>query len=184
MTIARPYIGILNFKIIPVDCSICEYYGNLLDINDDTKKALIGATVAHSLNEERKMLIRIRELVNRHLNSKHKMILRFTSKATSYKDSSTSEPDPAFEKDLANNPDISTYLRDTCFDLDSRENFTKDQEAELQTFHNRKDIKCPKCSACLVVPYGFYKLVGRYEDDIAYERSKRISKLMRARINK
>ena len=47
MSIAAPYRGILNFKTIPVDCTKCEYYGDLTDLTDEAKRALIESTVFH-----------------------------------------------------------------------------------------------------------------------------------------
>ena len=60
MSIASPYSGILNFKTIPVDCTKCEYYGNLTDLPDEAKRALIDSTVFHNLEEERLILIQMR----------------------------------------------------------------------------------------------------------------------------
>ena len=53
MSIANPSAGILNFKTIPVDCTRCEYYGDLTDLPDEAKRALIASTVFHNLEEER-----------------------------------------------------------------------------------------------------------------------------------
>lgn len=53
MTIATPSRGILNFKTVPVDCTKCEYCGDLTDLTDEAKKALIDSTVFHLLEEER-----------------------------------------------------------------------------------------------------------------------------------
>lgn len=179
MSIANPTAGILNFKTIPVDCSSCEYYGGLSNISDDTKKVLIGATIAHRLNEERIMLARIRELFNRHVNSKHEIILRCTSRSVLYGGNITPEPDPEFEKDLDENPDIAEHMRNRIFNLETREIFTKDVGKRLQPFQNRKDITCPKCGSCLVVPNTFYNMVGSYEDEIAHERSRKFAKFLR-----
>ena len=53
MSIAAPSAGILNFKTIPVDCTSCEYYGDLTDITDEAKRALIDSTTFHHREEER-----------------------------------------------------------------------------------------------------------------------------------
>jgi len=53
MTIAAPSRGILNFKTVPVDCTKCEYCGDLTNLTDEAKKALIDSTVFHELEEER-----------------------------------------------------------------------------------------------------------------------------------
>ncbi len=53
MSIAKPSSGILNFKTVPVDCTRCEYYGNLTGLTDEAKAALIDSTVFHNLEEER-----------------------------------------------------------------------------------------------------------------------------------
>ena len=160
MSIANPTAGILNFKTIPVDCSSCEYYGDFSDVSDDTKKALIGSTTTHRLNEEREMLVRIRELFSRHVNSKHEIILRCTSRSVLFGGNIAPEPDPEFEKDLDENPDIAEHMRNTFFKLEAREIFTKDAGKRLQSFQNRKDIACPKCGSCLVVPNTFYSMVA------------------------
>ncbi|MDT8451552.1 MAG: hypothetical protein RQ936_02260 [Gammaproteobacteria bacterium] len=172
MSIANPSRGILNFKTIPVDCSSCEYYGDLSNVSDDTKIALIGATTAHQFNEERKMLMKIQELFNRHPNSKHKIILNCTSRSVSYGGDITPEPDPEFEKDLHDNPDIAEYMRNKIFALKIRLYLTRDADKKLQSFQNRKDITCPNCGSCLVVPNSFYHMVGSYQDDICLERSR------------
>jgi hypothetical protein len=49
MSIATPVRGILKFRTVPVDCFSCIYYGDLSDISDDAKKALIGATTVNHL---------------------------------------------------------------------------------------------------------------------------------------
>lgn len=176
MSIANPYSGIQNFKTIPVDCSSCEYYGDLSDISDDAKKALIGATTAHQLNEEQKMLLKIQELFNRHPNSKHKIILDCTSRSKLYGGNIEPEPDPEFEKDLNDNPDIVSHMRNTIFNLETRLYFTGDAGIRFQSFQNRKDITCPKCGSLFVVPQSFYSMVGSYEDNINLERSYRFRK--------
>jgi len=53
MSIAAPSRGILNFKTVPVDCTKCEYCGDLTDLTDEAKRALIDSTVFHELEEER-----------------------------------------------------------------------------------------------------------------------------------
>lgn len=176
MTIATPASGILNFKIIPVDCSCCEYYGDLSNSSDDTKMVLLKATTTNRLNEERKMLMRIRELFNCHPNSKHKKIINFTSEMI--RQNILPEVDENLEKDLNDNPDISEYMRDNVFDLASREDFTKDSNDKLQALKDRKDIACPKCKSVLVLPNFFYSMIGSYEDNIAHERSRRTSRLI------
>ena len=169
MSIANPCRGILNFKTIPVDCPSCEYYGDMSDVSDDTKKALIGATIDRELNEEREMIVRTRELFNRHLSSKHEIILRCTPGL--YSANTEPESDPEFEKDLDGNPDIAEYIRNRT-NLEAREILTKDADKRLQSFQNRKDITCQKCGSCLVVPNYFYHMVGSYENEIALERSR------------
>ncbi|MFK5984812.1 MAG: hypothetical protein QM479_05250 [Pseudomonadota bacterium] len=180
MSIANPSAGILNFKTIPVDCTRCEYYGDISDISDDDKKALIGATTSHQLNEERKMLLKIQELFNRHPNSKHKIILDCTSRSVMFGGDIEPEPDSEFEKDLNDNPDIAKHMRNTIFNLETRLQFTGDAGIRFQSFQNRIDITCPKCGSLFVVPQSFYSMVGHYEDEICLERSRRWRKnLMR-----
>ena len=53
MSIANPSAGILNFKTVPVDCTKCEYYGDLTDLPDEAKRALIHSTTFHKLEDER-----------------------------------------------------------------------------------------------------------------------------------
>ena len=53
MSIAKPTSGILNFKTVPVDCTKCEYCGDLTDLTDEAKAALIDSTSFHNLEEER-----------------------------------------------------------------------------------------------------------------------------------
>jgi len=53
MSIATPSRGIQNFKTVPVDCTKCEYCGDLTDLTDEAKRALIDSTVFHNLEEER-----------------------------------------------------------------------------------------------------------------------------------
>ncbi len=179
MSIANPSAGILNFKTIPVDCSSCFYYGDLLDISDDDKRALIGATTAHQLNEEQKILLKIQELFNRHPNSKHQIILDFTSRSKLFGGNIEPEPDPEFEKDLNDNPDIAKHMTNRLFNLETRLYFTGDAGIRLQSFQNRIDIACPKCGSVLIVPQSFYRMVGSYEDAIGIERSHRWQKDLR-----
>ena len=61
MTIASPSRGILNFKSIPVDCTKCVYCGDLTDLTDEAKRALIDSTVFHMLEEERLETLRRNE---------------------------------------------------------------------------------------------------------------------------
>ena len=37
-----------------MNCSCCAYYGDLTDISDDTKRALVDISYSHQNNEERK----------------------------------------------------------------------------------------------------------------------------------
>jgi len=178
MSIATPSRGILNFKTVPVDCTKCEYCGDLTDLTDDAKRALIDSTVFHKLEEERLILIQMRKLFDRHPNSKHKTYLAYTGRL--YRENITPEPDPKFEKDLSNYPDIEKLISTSFFDIESRENFTSGNKKSELLISQEHNILCDKCGSLFVVPQSSYNMFGSYEDHIGVERSHRWRKnLMR-----
>jgi hypothetical protein len=113
MTIASPSSGVLHFNKIPVECSHCDYSNVRSEFSDETKQAIIQATIYFDMGKERKMLRRIRLLFDRHPNSRHRKILAFTSNSKKL----TATPDPEFESDLLDNPEIKEYLKSHYFDL-------------------------------------------------------------------
>lgn len=181
MTIANPVRGILTFNSILVDCSSCEYYGQISNISDHAKKDLVKATSRFRLNEERKMLLRVQELFTRHPHSKHETILYWTSRSKIRGGNVTPEPDPEYEKDLGENPDVAEYLSQNFANLENRLDFTKDSEKELRSFDNHKEIACPECGSSLVVPERLYMFMGSYLDDIGYGQIKRHTKMVIAK---
>jgi hypothetical protein len=163
MSILTPSLGILEFDEIPIECSNCDYTGKRTDFSDETKRAIIKTTLHLQLDNERKMLQRIRLLFNRHLNSRHPKILSFTTNQHNL----TPISDPEFEADLLENPELAEYLRNHYFNLDTREEYTASRVLELLPFTHRLDLCCQCCGAYLVVPHSFYSMVGIYLDKTA-----------------
>ena len=177
MSIARPSRGILNFKIIPVDCTKCEYYGDLTDLPDEAKRALIDSTFFHQLEEERLGLIQMRELFDRHPDSRHEMIVTYTGSL--FREKVAPEPDPEFEKDLAYSH-VKKFIGTSFFSIEARERFTSYNKKSELLISQEHNISCDKCGSLFVVPKSFCSMVGSYEDNIGLERSHRWQKnLMR-----
>jgi hypothetical protein len=118
------------------------------------------------------MLLKIQTLFNRHPNTKHEIILDYTSRSKLRGGDTSPEPDPKFEKDLDDNPDIAEYIRKNFFNLETRLQFTTDVDKSLESFQDQIEIACPKCDSYLVVPNAFYSMVGNYQDKIDLERSR------------
>ncbi|MBX2850759.1 MAG: hypothetical protein KTR15_03315 [Phycisphaeraceae bacterium] len=148
-----PAEAILKHLVIPVFCVKCGSQTRLDSLSDSEKKSLVEMTSFQNALEERRMLIRIKQLFDRFPDSKHASIM---CKLFPRDRRPGFEPDAAFDEALGNQPDIKKYLSKRSFLLPARLRAIEAQVVQYQNELSDYSIQCQKCFDLLAIDKEFF----------------------------